>query len=381
MESQDQEKIYELIVKFLSGQSSQEEDERLLTWKNESEENILLFNSLRDCWLMSTQLQTESAFETRKALSKLHANIKSSHITLKPVIQLTGLGRIAAALIATFLVGALCSTILFHKSQIVTKAICRFEAPKGSRAITYLPDGTKVWLNAGSALEYSTDFNTTKRVVKLTGEGFFKVMTNKAKPFVVMADNIAVKAYGTSFNVKAYPEEKEVITTLVEGKVEIEGKEKNNKSFTYNMVPKQKVVYFKEEKQVVTPDQREEKKTEETKKIETIKPKALPIVADANVKTELYTSWKDSLWIIQSEKLEDLALLLERRYNVSIAFTNEEVKKYRFSGTIQHETLEQIFEIMRFTMPVSYFINKGQVSIMQDQSLLKRYKQAFHQRN
>lgn len=382
MEFQDQENIYELIIKCLSGRSSSEEDARLLSWKNESEANKRIFNDYRNVWIMSSQLQSETSVNTKEALARLHANIESSDVAYKPVIQIRGLVRIAAALILAFLIGGASSVILFRKPAVTTKAICRFEAPKGSRAITYLPDGTKVWLNAGSALEYSTDFNTKKREVKLSGEAFFKVKTNRSKPFIVMADNIAVKAYGTSFNVKAYPEEKEVTTTLVEGKVEIEGKEKNNKTFTYEMVPKQRVVYYKSEKQVASPDQKEQKEIKsEPQKIAAIPSKTVPIISDANVKTELYTSWKDSLWIIQSEKLEDLALLLERRYNVNITFTSEEVKKYRFSGTIQRETLEQIFEIIRFTMPVSYSINKGQVSIMLDQSLQKRYKPAFHPQN
>jgi len=241
-----------------------------------------------------------------------------------------------------------------------------------------LPDGTKVWLNAESILEYTTDFNIAKREVKLTGEGYFKVKPNPSKPFVVKAGNFSVKAFGTSFNVKAYPDENEVTTTLVEGKVEIEGKEKNNKKFTYKMTPKQKVVYYKDEKQVIANNQGESNEVKgKTQKVTTLQ--SVPIISDANVKTELYTSWKDSLWIIQAEKLEDLAVMLERRYNVNIFFSSNEIKNYRFSGTIQHETLEQIFEIMRLTMPVSYSINKGQVSIKLDQGLQKRYKSAFHQ--
>ena len=146
------------------------------------------------------------------------------------------------------------------------------------------------------------------------------------------------------------------------------------------MLPKQKAIYYKKEKQVIANKNNEQKEVKESPQaVVAIQPVLVaPIIRDVNVKTELYTSWKDSLWIIQAEKLEDLAVMLERRYNVNISFKNIEVKKYRFSGTIQHETLEQIFEIMRLTMPVSYSIDKGQVSIMLDQSLQKRYKSAFH---
>jgi ferric-dicitrate binding protein FerR (iron transport regulator) len=379
MDSFDQENINGLIIKFLSGHSSPGEDALILSWKNKSEENKQLFNDYRNAWVMSSQVQPVSSFNAREALSKLYAGIKLSNEAVKPAVHLEGLLRIAAVLLLAFIIGGISSAFIFHKLSVSPKVqICRFEAPKGSRAITYLPDGTKVWLNAESILEYTTDFNIAKREVKLTGEGYFKVKPNPSKPFVVKAGNFSVKAFGTSFNVKAYPDENEVTTTLVEGKVEIEGKEKNNKKFTYKMTPKQKVVYYKDEKQVIANNQGESNEVKgKTQKVTTLQ--SVPIISDANVKTELYTSWKDSLWIIQAEKLEDLAVMLERRYNVNIFFSSNEIKNYRFSGTIQHETLEQIFEIMRLTMPVSYSINKGQVSIKLDQGLQKRYKSAFHQ--
>jgi len=379
MNSFDQENIYGLIVKFLLGTSLPEEDACILSWKNESVENKRLFNDFKNAWLLSSQLQPKS-LKAEEALKKLHTKLKFSE-NHKRVISINGFLKIAAILILMFMIGGICSVFMYHKISDTSNILaCRFEVPKGSRAITYLPDGTKVWLNAGSSLEYATDFNASKREVKLTGEGFFKVKTNHLKPFIVKVENISVKAYGTSFNIKAYPDEKEVITTLVEGKVEIEGKENNNKTFVYEMLPKQKVIYYKKEKQVIANDNTEPKEVKSgPQAVAAIQSRpATPIISDNNVRTELYTSWKDSLWIIQAEKLEDLAIMLERRYNVNIAFASSEVKNYRFSGTIQHETLEQIFEIIRLTMPVSYSINKGKVSLMLDQNLQKRYKSAFH---
>jgi transmembrane sensor len=380
MDSFNQENIYDLIVKFLTGTSLPEEDSFILSWKNESDDNKRVFNDFKNAWLLSSQLQVESIFKSSEALNSLHKKIKVGNIR-NTFLQTNRFLKMAAMLLVMFMIGGICSVLVYRKISVSsTIAVCRFEAPIGSRAVTYLPDGTKVWLNAGSSLEYTTDFNAKKREVKLSGEGFFKVKTDQSKPFVIKVDNLCVKAYGTSFNVKAYPEEKEVTTTLVEGKVEIEGKGINNKPFTFAMLPKQKAIYYKKEKQVLANKNSEQKEVKESPQaVVAIQPVLVaPIIRDVNVKTELYTSWKDSLWIIQAEKLEDLAIMLERRYNVNISFNNIEVKKYRFSGTIQHETLEQIFEIMRLTMPVSYSIDKGQVSIMLDQSLQKRYKSAFH---
>jgi ferric-dicitrate binding protein FerR (iron transport regulator) len=387
--------INELIIKFLSGNSQPDEDAFILEWKKKSEENRHLFNMVKSIWIASSQLKYESKFNTRSALKILHRKtvntssfsrfsyINNNHILTNQVIN--RILKIAAAIILIFVLSGISSIYLYRKLVVQNQeSICRYEAPKGSRAVAYLPDGTKVWLNAGSVLEYSTNFNLKKREVKLTGEGFFKVKTNRSKPFIVIADNLSIKAFGTSFNIKAYPEEKQIITTLVEGEVKIEGKGTNNKLFTFEMKPKQRVVYFKDEnfmpaKRVLPNNTLNEGRQDIVHNITALQSKpSVPIERDINVRTELYTSWKDSLWIIQSEKLEDLAILLERRYNVTISFTNDELKKYRFSGTIQNETLEQVFEIIRLTMPVSYSIEKGQVSVMLDQGLKKRYKLAYH---
>jgi ferric-dicitrate binding protein FerR (iron transport regulator) len=377
--------VYELIIKFLSGNSLPEEEVYILEWKKKSEENRNLFETIKNAWIASSQLKSATLFDVNLAIKevKIKTKISASQGKLFHFNNDSGISRFLriAALFAIVFVLGVCSVFLFGKFPIKPQsAICRFETPKGSRAVTYLPDGTKIWLNAGSSLEYTTGFNASKRIVKLSGEAFFKVKTNPSKPFIVIVDNLSIKAFGTSFNIKAYPEEKQVITTLVEGVVKIEGKEKDNRPFIYEMKPKQKTVYYRDEKQVITTEiKKEEKQQQQTiEKSDATQPSSVvPLVSANNVKTELYTSWKDSLWIIQAEKLEDLAVLLERRYNVTISFKNDEVKKYRFSGTIQNETLEQIFEIMRLTMPVSYSIDKGLVSVKVDQNLQKKYKSPF----
>jgi transmembrane sensor len=94
--------------------------------------------------------------------------------------------------------------------------------PYGGEYKVTLADGSKVWLNAGSSLKYSTAFNGNDRIVELIGEGYFEVAEDKTKPFHVMANGTEVKVLGTHFNVKAYDTEKQVTTTLVSGSVAIQ---------------------------------------------------------------------------------------------------------------------------------------------------------------
>ena len=91
---------------------------------------------------------------------------------------------------------------------------------KGSRSRSLLPDGTTVWLNAGSKLYYENDFNGT-REVRLEGEAFFDVVKQTDRPFIVHTSGIDIKVLGTAFNVKSYPEDKTVETTLYRGLVQV----------------------------------------------------------------------------------------------------------------------------------------------------------------
>jgi hypothetical protein len=169
--------------------------------------------------------------------------------------------------------------------------------------------------------------------------------------------------------------------------VELKGKGLNNQSFSYLMKPKQKVSYINDDKLFITiRSNQKAKKVVESEASRNINAKEelpllakAPLISNSDVKTELYTSWKDERWIIESENLGDLSVLFERRYNVTIAFSNDEIKNYRFSATIQNETIEQIFDIMRLTLPVSYTAEKGRITLQTDKNLKKIYKAAYQQ--
>lgn len=93
--------------------------------------------------------------------------------------------------------------------------------PKGGQYRVQLEDGTKVWLNAASSLEYPVSFNGSDRTVKLTGEAYFEVAQHASKPFFVQMNGMTVQVLGTHFNINAYAEEKRFTTTLLEGAVRV----------------------------------------------------------------------------------------------------------------------------------------------------------------
>lgn len=94
--------------------------------------------------------------------------------------------------------------------------------PRGGQYQLSLPDGTKVWLNASSSIRYPVAFTGAERKVEVTGEAYFEVTKNPQQPFIVVADKAAIRVLGTHFNIMAYPEEKAMQTTLLEGSVKVE---------------------------------------------------------------------------------------------------------------------------------------------------------------
>ena len=278
-------------------------------------------------------------------------------------------GKMAAAVLISFTLGLVFYHIVGQRTYnsatpATFQKMSKVTAPLGSRSQVELSDGTLVALNAGSSLRYPDSFGGKNREVWLEGEGYFKVVTNTAIPFVVQAKDVTIQAFGTEFNVKAYPEEKTVQTTLVNGQVSI--RQTNTLADTKEIIlkPRQTVTIhepvetIRPVKDVIaqpatgrTPDRVAEEMVMEN------------TVLTDNINTEQYTSWKDARWVIESEPLEELTVKLQRRYDVQIIITDDALKQYPFNGILADETMEQVLEIMKSIAPINYTIRKKTVTL------------------
>jgi transmembrane sensor len=218
-------------------------------------------------------------------------------------------------LIATFLL-----FINFKKPVSVGISLEERVNPNGQRSSIILPDGSKVWLNAGSKLKYYSNLNESKnREVFLEGEAFFEVAKNKNRPFLVHANAILIKVLGTSFNVKSYLEDNTVETTLVEGRVAINEEEQN-----IVLKPNQKAVFSKSKGDI-----------------------ELFEVDPSNS-----ICWKDGKLIFHDETLEQVAKKLERWYGVKMEVKSG--KSCRFNLKIGKETLKEVLENFKVISNLSY---------------------------
>lgn len=323
--------------------------------QKELEDYYYIWNSCSLIDKTATSKEIEDAYHRLK--DKIKIPKKEIVLESKQRIISKEILKIAAIFILAFALGAL-GYYFFNFNNLKNEKIVynEIDVPYGAKSQIKLPDGTNVWLNAGSALKYPKNFDRVNRDVYLKGEGYFEVSKNKKLPFVVHADDIEVKAIGTVFNVKSYPDEEIIETTLVEGMVKVTKKSTNSKKYNHvYLKPNQKVTFRRDDFETVNLNEKESSKNTVKKDISTkkIENKKVPeVVITEKIATDLYTSWKDERWIIESEELGSLATKLERRYDIKIKFNDKNLKTFKFTGTLKDDPLEQVLKAMELTAPI-----------------------------
>lgn len=228
-------------------------------------------------------------------------------------------------------------------------------AKNGSRKQTVLPDGSKVWLNAGSKLFFINDFAGNTREVKLEGEAFFDVTKNPSRPFIVHANNIDIKVLGTAFNVKAYVEDENVETTLYRGLVNIT-KSDDNSFQPIMLYPNQKLIL----------PRINSNREEITRAVTTPVKSSIVIKQIDSTKVEplrIETAWMYDRLEFRGDDFPTLANKLERWYNVKINFGDEGVKKLSFNGSFEKETIEQALFALKTANSFNYKIKNDEILI------------------
>ncbi|WP_294142806.1 FecR domain-containing protein [uncultured Sanguibacteroides sp.] len=192
--------------------------------------------------------------------------------------------------------------------------------PNGGEFHVELADGTVVWLNAGSSLHYPVSFTGEERRVKMTGEVYFEVTKDTAKPFIVTVNGVDIRVLGTSFNISAYGEE--VVTTLLEGKVRL-----THERDEVELKPDQQGVW---------------------------QPEAGTFVIK-QVEARNYILWKEGMFYFEDTDLESILDAMARWYNVNIFYVNPALKLLRFNVEIKrYENIETILKRIEQTDKVKF---------------------------
>lgn len=297
----------------------------LLNWISQSEENQKKFIGYRNMWALMQQGREIDDSTIFAELQKFKKRIKRNNRFLwsNHFRKYAASFLIMIALSVGYFLGV-------NKNKITPDTFTTIACAYGDKTSLVLPDSSKVWLNSGSTLKFNNDFQKSKRELYLSGEAYFSVKKDKRKPFRVKTQDTEVEVLGTEFNLKAYPEEKEVCATLISGKIKFtEGAKETT------LIPDQKLVFDKE-----------------TNEIKVYK------LSDSYPEFE----WKDGRLVFRNESLKSLELKLERWFDVDIAFADEEVQNRRFTGILERESILEALYYFRFSKYVDYKIEGNKIT-------------------
>lgn len=376
-----EERFWLLFTKKLTGEASAEELELLQQMMGENPEWQTTFENLQELWESkpvapspATAQGDEDAYLLH--ISRLHEQAPEFSIEeyVPPVDDFiyTGLPwyrkRSFYAVAATVFVGLAALVWLnwpgtASSPAAGTKQLNEFSVSPGSRSKIQLPDGSQVWLNAGSKLTYAGSFTDKFREVELTGEAYFDVARDPRRPFIVHTAGIDVRVLGTSFNVKAYASDSTIETTLIHGMIEVVKKNQPD-AVKVILKPLEKLVYNKFEDNV--PPETVLSKNNSAPYPETIRHSSISIkplnrhVADSNI---VETSWVYNKLSFEDETFSDLALKMERWYNVKINITNDRLKYIRLSGSFVNETVEEALKELQLLVSFSYTIKDNDITL------------------
>ncbi|MDR1373133.1 MAG: FecR domain-containing protein [Dysgonamonadaceae bacterium] len=305
----------ERIIKYFDGELS--ENERICLLRETEaypalRKELLSAQNVRGVFSLSATGAGEAEGEIRyHYFMRMHRRTKLFRLA----------GRVAACAAAVaLLVFVTWQTARSTISDPVTQTAVWQElyAPAGQRARIKLPDGSTVWLNAGSTLRYPSIF-TGKRKVNLTGEAFFDVAHDVGKPFVVATASLEITALGTQFNVYSYPDAEYTSTSLVDGSVEVRSLDKPGGTV---LIPNQQLVYAGGQFRMEDID-----------------------------KDQLL--WKEGIYTFKGQNLENIIRKLELYYDVDIVVTNPRILHYRYTGKFRQR--DGAMEILRIIQKIHRF--------------------------
>ena len=238
-------------------------------------------------------------------------------------------------------------------SSIVTK--------NGNRTKIVLPDGSQVWLNAGSNLDYNNSvFNKDLREVTLNGEAYFDVTKNADKPFIIHTKKMDVKVIGTAFNVRSYSYEKTAEASLIRGSIEVTLKDRKDQKII--LKPNEKISIANNA--IEAPVEKPEKTSVIRNDVRSI-PQFVVNELKPSPKYDIIPeiAWTQNKLFFEDESLEDIALRLERWFNKKVTIANESLKNIRYTGNFENETMEEVLSYLKLSKKFNFRLGNDNVVI------------------
>ena len=259
-----------------------------------------------------------------------YSSPKSNYFSIRNLL------KIAAALLLGFLSLFMLAEFFEDDAMVMQRY-----ASTNQKSFFLLEDGTKVWLNKYSSINYNQPFGRDKREITLLGEAYFDVANNTNVPLFIHVANIDIEVKGTAFNVNASRGNSSIEVALERGLIQVTNRlDRGNQVL---LKPNQKLMISN-----VIEDGKSAKFT------------IFPILA-SSLQNE--TKWTVDTLIFNKEKLKDLVLQLEKKYAVKIEIRSAKLGEKRFSGTFTSETIREILDALKLSYPMTYTITNKLVTI------------------
>jgi transmembrane sensor len=311
---------WEKIVKHLNRENTDEERAAFFQWLKESEENQWKYQEIESIWNAAAlpnediNPDLEKGWKAFQRKIEAHKDIEAEETATIPFYR-SMIFKIAASILVLIAIGYVASVTLSDRSIEVQTA------QKETKEIV-LPDGSKVWLNKGSKLSYSEEFNIENRIVKLSGEAFFEVKKAEGKTFTILTHHSKTEVLGTEFNVRGYENESQVQVTVMEGKVSFSSKDDQKKVF---LLPGEKGMISKD-------DVVEKVKSERNNEV----------------------AWKTKQLSFENTHLNVVLATLENYFDTKISVNNNNILNCRFTGNFENPDLKEILEVLAVSVDLKY---------------------------
>ncbi len=311
------------LIKYIKGKANTDEKKSVIDWIRRDKANQKRYHIVKANYVASTldALDTQDTDRSYHHFSEKITKRKRRYyktvaaVILLPLLIWQGL---------TFfpnnnLIADTKSFFKFDTHSVITK--------RGDNKKVVLPDGSIITLNAKSNLIYPKKFLDTIREVTLVGEAFFDIKRDTLRPFVVHTNHLKVKVLGTSFNVKSYPKDEQVETTLVSGKVEvIEERSKH----PIILEPSQRATFDKGKRNL-----------------------EVDRVDSKNV-----IAWRQGKLVFDKTPLKQVVSDLNRKYNVDFVIKSDALLEYKFTGEFDNLTIEEVLKFLKLSSSINYkYIN------------------------
>lgn len=241
-----------------------------------------------------------------------------------------------AAVITVLLLASFFTYKFFNirKDSLTTLSGLKEEyAPAGSKLTLHMDDGSIIKLNAGSRIRFPEKFSATAREVYLEGEAFFEVVKDRTRPFTVHTGSLQTTVHGTSFNINAYPEKKQIEVALVTGKVAV--KDEENENVVTYLMPLERVEYSKSSRELVK----------------------------SNFDPNETMAWNEDVILFKDAGFDDIKTTLERWYGVEFVVEEKPAIGNDFNGRFANMPLEDVLKGISFSLEFDFTIEGKKVVI------------------